>query len=240
MPTAASPRRIAVVTGATRGLGYAIAERLLEDGAEVHVTGTRAGGHGPDGSRYHAVDFTDSTATAAFARTLTELRPNVLINNAGINVISPFADIQVEDFDRIQRVNVTAPFLLCRAAVAAMAERGWGRIVNISSIFGTVSKELRGSYSTSKFAIDGMTAALAAEVARHGILANCVSPGVVDTELTRRVLGETGIRDLLARIPIARLAQADEIARFVVWLAGPENTYISGQNLIIDGGFSRV
>jgi 3-oxoacyl-[acyl-carrier protein] reductase len=121
-----------------------------------------------------------------------------------------------------------------------MRQQRWGRIVNIGSIFGVVSKEFRAPYSASKFALDGMTAALAAEVASEGILANCVSPGVIDTELTRQVLSEAGIAELVTRIPIRRLGKPEEVAALVAWLVGPENTYISGQNIVIDGGFTRV
>jgi 3-oxoacyl-[acyl-carrier protein] reductase len=120
-----------------------------------------------------------------------------------------------------------------------MRERGWGRIVNIASIWSVVSRPGRGSYSASKFALDGLTAALAAEVAADGVLVNCVSPGFVDTELTRSVLGEDGVAQLVSEVPAGRLAQPDEIAALVAWLAGPENTFVSGQNIVIDGGFSR-
>ncbi len=121
-----------------------------------------------------------------------------------------------------------------------MRTRGWGRIVNLASIFGVISKPQRGAYSTSKFALDGMTAALAVEVASEGILANCVAPGFVDTELTHRILGEAGIAELAAATPVGRLARPEEIAELVAWLAGPVNTYLTGQNVVIDGGFTRV
>ncbi len=236
--------RTSLVTGATRGIGHAIAERLLRDGATVTGTGTQSGAKAaqsvPEGVRYEAVDFTDEAATQAFADRLSGAAPDILVNNAGINRISPFGAIDGNDFARIQRVNVWAPFVLMRAVVPAMAERGWGRIVNIGSVFGKVSKEQRAAYSASKFALDGLTAALAAEVAEQGVLANCVAPGFIDTELTRRVLGEDGIRTLTARVPAKRLGTPAEVAAFVVWLAGPENTYISGQNIAIDGGFTRV
>jgi NAD(P)-dependent dehydrogenase (short-subunit alcohol dehydrogenase family) len=230
----------ALVTGGTRGIGLAVASRLRSAGARVFVTGTRAEGVAPEGCSYLRVDFQDSSVTEAFAKEASAMGIDILVNNAGINVISAFDKINLEDFDRIYRVNVRAPFLLCRAVIPAMKDQGWGRIVNISSIFGKVSKEFRGSYSASKFALDGMTAALAAEVARYGILANCVAPGVIDTELTRSVLGQAGIAEIASRIPIGRLGRPEEIAAFVVWLVGPENTYISGQNIAIDGGFTRV
>lgn len=230
----------ALVTGATRGIGKAIAERLLEDGASVIATGTRKDGTPPPGCEYRAADFSDPAAIRAFADEVAGLNIDILINNAGINKIASFAEIDPEDFELIQRVNVTAPFLLCRTVVLGMKEKGWGRIININSIWGTIAKERRGAYAASKFAIDGMTAALAAEIAEFGILANCVAPGFIDTELTRRTMGEDGIAKLLMQVPIRRLGRPEEIANFVSWLAGPENTYISGQNMIIDGGFSRV
>ena len=213
---------------------------MLADGATVSVTGTRPEGKGPAGCAYHAVDFFDQTATAAFVEEIRQREFDVLINNAGINKIAPFAEIDLADFERIQAVNVTAAFQLCQAVLPGMKRKQWGRIVNVSSIFGKIGKELRGSYAASKFALDGLTAALAAEVAVDGILAHCVAPGFVDTELTRSILGDEGIKNLVARVPIGRLAKPEEIAAFVAWLAGPENTFISGQNIAIDGGFTRV
>ena len=232
--------KTALVTGATRGIGHAIASRLLADGATVIGTGRLADGAGPDGSVYKAVDFADPAAAEAFAEEVRTMGVDILVNNAGINKIAPFADIDPADFERIQRVNVTSPFLLCRAAIPAMREKGWGRIINVSSIWGTIAKAQRGAYAASKFGIDGLTAALAAEVAADGILANCVAPGFIDTELTRNTLGAAGMAELAAQVPQQRLGKPEEIANFVAWLAGPENTYISGQNLVIDGGFSRV
>lgn len=232
--------RRALVTGGTRGIGRAIADRLHRDGAGVVVTGLRAEAELPDGWEYHPVDFADQARVTAFADRLPELDLDILVNNAGINVISPFADITIDDFERIQRVNLHAPFQLCRAVVPGLRKKAWGRVVNICSIWGVIGKEHRGSYAASKFALDGLTAALAAEVAGEGVLANCVSPGFVDTELTRRVLGEAGIAELVARVPIRRMAEPAEVAALVAWLAGPENTYVSGQNIVIDGGFTRV
>jgi NAD(P)-dependent dehydrogenase (short-subunit alcohol dehydrogenase family) len=232
--------RRALVTGGTRGIGFAIAERLVRDGAAVTITGREAGGGGPAGSEFVSIDFTNLGATQAFAKVMGGRAFDILVNNAGINKIAPFAEIADEDFLRIQQVNVMAPMLLCKAVVPGMAQRGWGRIVNLSSIWGKVTKAWRGPYSASKFAIDGMTAALAAEVASQGVLANCVAPGVIDTELTRKVLGEDGIRQLTDGIPAKRMGKPEEIAALVAWLCGPENTYISGQNIAIDGGFTRV
>lgn len=232
--------RKALVTGGTRGIGAAIAVRLIAEGADVTVTGTSRSGVGPEGTAFRAVDFVDVEATECFVAEVGRSDYDILVNNAGINKIAPFTEIAPLDFDRIQLVNVRAPFRLCQAVIPHMRERGWGRIVTLSSIFGIISREHRASYSTSKFAVDGMTAALAAEVAQYGILANCVAPGFIDTELTRNVLGVHGMAELAGRVPLRRLGQAEEVASLVSWLCGPENSYISGQNLVIDGGFVRV
>ena len=114
------------------------------------------------------------------------------------------------------------------------------KIVNVTSVLGKIVKSGRGSYAASKFALDGMTAALSAEVAEFGILANCVAPGFIETDMTRSVLGEDGMRELARQVPAQRLGQPEEIAALVAWLVGPDNSYVSGQNIAIDGGFTRV
>jgi 3-oxoacyl-[acyl-carrier protein] reductase len=232
--------RRALVTGGTRGIGWAIAERLVGAGAAVTVTGAHPGGAPPEGCEVRTVDFADAEATEQFAGEIAGEGVTVLVNNAGINTIDLFEEIDPADFDRIQQVNVRAPLLLCQAVLPEMRRSGWGRIVNISSIFGQISRARRASYSASKFALDGLSLALAAEVAAEGILVNCVSPGFVDTDLTRSVLGEAGIAELTAQVPIGRLAKPAEVAELVAWLVGPANTYLTGQNIAIDGGFSRV
>lgn len=228
----------ALVTGGTRGIGRAISELLLAKGADVTVTGRED--RSPRGTDFRGVDLSDRSQAEALADSISKEKWDILVNCAGINRLSPFAEIEPADFDEIMDVNLRVPMLLCRAVAGGMCERQWGRIVNISSIFGVVSKAQRGSYSTSKFALDGMTAALAAEVATHGVLANCVAPGFIDTELTRATLGESGMREMAEQIPAGRLGTAEEVATLVVWLAGPYNTYVSGQSIVIDGGFTRV
>lgn len=205
------------------------------------VTGASPDHRSPDGCDYEQVDFLDLDATSAFAAKHGAAGDvDILVNNAGINAVSPFGEITDEDFDALCRVNLRAPLTLSRAIVPSMRARGWGRIVNLTSIFGVVTREGRASYSTTKFGLDGMSKALAVEVARDGVLVNCVAPGFVDTELTRRVLGEDGIAAMVANVPAGRLAQPDEIAQAVLFLASPSNTFITGQNLIVDGGFTST
>ena len=230
-----------LVTGASRGIGRAIALAFRAEGARV--VGTRTSGDGAGDNACHeylVADFADMEQMRACAAAVRALAPDVLVNNAGINKIAPFAEIDPADFLRIQQVNVVAPFLLCQAVIPGMKARGWGRIVSLSSIWGKIGKEYRASYSTSKFAIDGLTLALAVEHAADGILAICVAPGFTDTELTRRVLGEDGIAALTAMVPARRMGSVEDVAGLVLWLGGPANNYVTGQNIAIDGGFARA
>jgi len=229
-----------LITGASRGIGAEISRAFAERGARVIGTRTSSSETNSPCSDWLIADFADVEQIRSCAEEVEKIGPDVLINNAGINKIGPYTSIDPEDFLRIHQVNVFAPFLLCQAAIPAMKARAWGRIVNISSIWGKIGKEFRAPYAASKFALDGITLALAAEHSQDGILANCVAPGFTDTELTRRVLGEDGIRQLTAMVPIRRMASAHEIASFVAWLGSDENTYITGQNIAIDGGFTRV
>lgn len=229
------------VTGASRGIGHAIAKAFRAEGGWVVGTRTAPGGVADDVCHeWIGADFSDVGQIRACADALRAAEADVLVNNAGINKNAPFVDVSPEDFLNIQQVNVFAPFLLCQAAIPAMKRKGWGRIVNVSSIWGKISMAQRSSYSTSKFALDGMTVALAAEHSADGIMANSIAPGFIDTDLTRRMLGESGIQALVAKVPARRLGQVDEIARLILWLASEENTFVAGQNIAIDGGFTRV
>jgi len=229
-----------LVTGGTRGIGFAVAEAFLEQNSEVHITGTAEKGHGPSGSIYHPCDFTNTKKFEKFCESLNQWGIDILINNVGINKIGAFAQLNPEDFLSIQKVNVYSPFRLIQSVLPGMISKKWGRIVNITSIFGIISKEHRSPYSASKFAMDGMSASLAAEVAKSGVLVNSVAPGFIDTELTRRILGEQGMREMANKVPICRMGRPEEVARLVLWLASNENTFVSAQNIAIDGGFTRV
>lgn len=229
------------VTGASRGIGRGLALAFRAEGA--WVIGTHTGNSiEPDDvcNKWFSADFTDTNQIFACADFLRNSQIDVLVNNAGINKNAPFVDIDPEEFCSIQQVNVFAPFMLCQAAIPSMKRREWGRIVNVSSIWGKISMAQRASYSASKFALDGLTVALAAEHSADGIIANSIAPGFIDTDLTHRMLGDAGIEALVSAVPAKRLGQIDEIARLVLWLASDENTFIAGQNIAIDGGFTRV
>ena len=228
-----------LITGTSRGIGLAIAREFLSGGAEVFGTATSKT-EVNDFAGFCVADFSDRSGIQKCVNFVNEVKPNIVINNAGINAPSSFEEIDSDRFLTIHQVNVLAPMEICRAAVSHMKASGWGRIVNISSVWSKISKEHRAPYSASKFALDGLTLALAIEYAKHNILANCVAPGFVDTDMTRGILGEEGINKLMQVVPIGRLAQPEEIAKFVVWLASESNTYITGQNIAVDGGFTRA
>jgi short-subunit dehydrogenase len=227
-----------LITGVSRGIGKAIATAYASDSYVIGVATTDIK---PDYvNEYIQCDLSDDTQLDTLCNLVAQMNIDMLINNAGINKISPFCEIDPDDFQKIQKINVYAPFRLCQAVLPHMAQTAWGRIVNISSIWGKISRSGRGSYSASKFALDGMTLAIANEYAAQGILANSVAPGFINTEMTQRNLGPSGIAQILAQVPINRLASVEEVANFVCWLGSEQNTYISGQNIAIDGGFTRA
>lgn len=230
----------AVVTGATKGIGRAIAEKLLANGVRVIATGRSPVPSVPDGAEYEAVDFDDADAIEQFASKLAKIEPNILINNAGISLALSFEDTRTEDMLRLFQVNVIAPFRFSQAVLPAMRRNRWGRIVQVGSLAGMMAVPKRTAYCASKFALDGMTVALASEVAQHNVLVNIVAPGFVDTPLARSLRSPEELAENAKAIPMQRLAQPEELAAFVAWMASPENTYISGQNIAVDGGFHRV
>jgi 3-oxoacyl-[acyl-carrier protein] reductase len=228
-----------LVTGTSRGIGRAIAQEFARNGAHVFGTATSESSHS-EFEGFCVADFSTRAGIQQCVEFVGEIQPDIVINNAGINSPASFESIDSDRFLEIQQVNVLAPMEICRAAIPFMVANSWGRIVNISSVWSKISKEHRAPYSASKFALDGLTLALAIEYAQHNVLANCVAPGFVDTDMTRGILGDDGIKNLLKNVPIGRLAQPDEIAKFVVWLASENNTYITGQNIAVDGGFTRA
>lgn len=228
-----------LVTGASRGIGQAIAQQFKNN--NYNVIGTATSKNSLDYLDDCLVcDFTDELTIRKVCDQIKTIKVDILINNAGINKINSFLDIDPKDFRDIQLVNVYAPFLLAQSAIPNMLGQGWGRIVNISSVWGKISKAGRASYSTSKFGIDGLTLSIANEFAAQGILANCVSPGFIDTDMTRKNLGPKGIEQMLSNVPIGRLASIEEVANLVFFLGSDKNSYISGQNIAIDGGFTRA
>ena len=160
-------------------------------------------------------DFLEEKQIHSCADYLKSQKIDILVNNAGFNVNESFSSIDLDVFKKIQQVNLFAPFVLCRSAVSGMEKKGWGRIVNISSIFGKISKAGRAAYSASKFGLDGLTVSLSAEYSSKGIMANCVAPGFIDTALTRRMLKPNEMKELISKVPTARLGEVGEISKLV-------------------------
>lgn len=230
-----------LVTGATRGIGKSVAQLYKEKGYYVIGVASRHLGTRPSYlDEYHQCDFDDEVSLEEFCSLIELEYIDILVNNAGINIIDNFCEIDPYDFQKVQRVNVFAPFRISQSVIPKMLARGWGRIVNISSVWGKISKQGRASYSASKFGIDGLTLAMANEFASKGILCNSVAPGFIDTEMTWKNLGQAGVDKILETVPIKRLAKVEEVANLVYTLGSEQNTYISGQNIAIDGGFTRA
>ena len=240
-----------LITGATRGMGKQFADDFGKFGANLILTGTdidkvealnREAEHGKQSSRkYYAVDFTDSESTKTFVEAIEVYEKiDVCVNNAGINRINFIDETLLEDWKDILKVNLEAPFMITRAVSRLMKKNRYGRIINIASIFGVISKAKRSIYSTAKFGLRGLTVTSAIELAPFNILVNTVSPGFVLTELTKNILSEEEMRNLASQVPIGRFAKPDEISSVILFLASPLNTYLTGQNIVVDGGFVNV
>lgn len=218
-------KKVALITGGSRGIGAAIADEFRKNGYEV-LTPTR-----------HEMDLTDAASIEAYCATIAT-PISTLVNNAGINTIATLDQLTAEALEQMLQINLKAPVQLIRLLRAKLGGEGIGHIVNLSSIWSVVSKEGRIGYTATKSAINGITRTLALELAAENILINSVAPGFVDTALTRQNNTQEQIAALTAAIPLCRLAQPTEIAKAVYFLGSDANSYITGQTLIIDGGYT--
>ncbi|MFH1378783.1 MAG: SDR family oxidoreductase [bacterium] len=232
--------KTAVVTGGTRGIGKAIVLRLRRYGCNVIATGTKRNlkkSQRINGVRYEKLDFLVPESIASFIAVIQKLKNiDILINNAGINIIESIDSLQKENWDKVLQVNLTGPMNISKEIVPLM-KRG-GKILNVSSIWGIMAKEKRHSYAAAKTGLIGLTKTMALDLAARGVLVNALCPGFTITELTRESLSKKEIISLARQIPLKRFAHVDEIAEFAVFLCSDLNTYITGQALVIDGGFS--
>lgn len=237
-------RQFVVITGGTRGIGRALAEAFHAAGAQVVVTGTSPVPPTPPTrlvGEYQPLDLTDAGSTERFCSYLaSQDRVDVLVNNAGINIIKALEELTPDEFDRVARVSYHGPFHLSRAVAPVMRRQGGGRIVNLSSIWSVATKAKRTAYSAAKTGLVGLTRAMAVELAPARILVNALSPGFTLTELTARSLSAEEQTAIAAQIPLQRMAQPEEIAKAALFLASHHNTYMTGQNLVVDGGFTLV
>jgi len=235
--------KIALVTGATRGLGQAIALQLQAQGAQVIGTATTAAGaetitaylNNPS-SRGVQLDVTDDQACDDLIAQLSkEGGPHILVNNAGITRDNLAMRLKDDDFDAVMDTNLRAVFRLSRAVIRPMMKARWGRIINISSVVGYSGNPGQANYAAAKAGVAGMSRALARELGSRNITVNCVAPGFIDTDMTRSLSDEQKTA-LLTQIPLGRLGQSEDIANAVTFLAGPQADYITGTTLHVNGG----
>ena len=243
--------QVAVVTGASRGLGLEMARAIGESGARVYMTArgverleqsvAELKSEGLDAVAL-PFDLADMKACVdAVAQVVSaEGRLDILVNNAGINAWEPLPKATVETWDRVMTTNVRATYLLCREAARAMERTGYGRIVNIGSALAVVGRENVTAYTASKHGVVGLTKAAALEYARDGIRVNAVCPGVIDTPMVQRLIsGREGYEETIAtRQPVGRLGLPQEIAEAVVWLSSDAASFVTGHAMAVDGGFT--
>jgi NAD(P)-dependent dehydrogenase (short-subunit alcohol dehydrogenase family) len=241
--------RIAVVTGASKGIGKAIAISLASEGAKVVLVSrdrsqleeaaAEIAGTGGDAFVFPA-DITSEEQVRALERDVLAGfgQVNILVNNAGINVRKPVEEFTLTDWRLVMDTNVTGAFLMCRSFVPAMKGRGYGRILNLTSMMAHVSLPLRMAYSTSKSALLGMTRALALELAPEGITVNGISPGPVATEMNRPLMENPELgAQLLSNVPLGRWCKVEEIGALAAFLCSDEGGFVTGTDVLMDGGW---
>lgn len=242
--------KVALVTGATRGIGKAIADTLWASGAEVYLTGTKqeeieslnaeVKSQGIERKHYLCVDLSSEFSLKRFLMELDEIpQIDICVNNAGINIVREFTEVPFEEFMKVQQINVFGPRRILNVVVPKMKAKKYGRIVNIASIWSVINRPGRSSYGISKNAIHGLTKALSIELAADNIMVNSVSPGFTMTELTVRTNTPEQLVELGNKVAARRLADPQEQANVVAFLCSEQNSYMTGQNLIVDGGYTN-
>jgi 3-oxoacyl-[acyl-carrier protein] reductase len=239
--------KIAIVTGAGRGIGEAIAKRLAEGGAKVAVvsrteanaakTAEAINGAHPGAAKAYAVDVADFQAVQELGEAIvTDFgKVDILVNNAGVTRDGLSMRMSSEDWDAVVDTNLKGAFNFIRAVQRPMAKQRSGRIINIASVVGITGNAGQANYSASKAGLIGLTKTIARELSGRGITSNVVAPGFIETDMTA-VLPESIRTAVVGKIPLARFGAPDDIAAAVAFLAGPEAGYITGQVLVVDGG----
>ena len=235
--------KIALVTGATRGIGKAIAVALVEQGATVIGTATSESGAqsiteylGVNGKGW-VLDVSSSESVDAVIKEITAEfgAPTVLVNNAGITRDNLMMRMKEDEWDQVINTNLTSVFRVTKACLRGMTKAKFGRVISISSVVGSMGNGGQTNYSAAKAGLEGFSRSLAAEIASRGITVNCVAPGFIETDMTK-VLPEEHKAKLVEKVPSSRLGQPEEIAAAVAFLASNGAAYITGETLHVNGG----
>ncbi len=216
-----------LITGGSRGIGKAIAEVFVKHGYKVEAP------------THKEMDLSDGKSIEDYVKLHKQIRFDVIVNNAGINDIHDIENITDTEIETMFAINLIAPIKLIRGFVGTMKKENYGRIVNIGSIWSVVSKSGRCVYSATKNGIHGVTNTLAVELAQYNILVNTVCPGFTLTELTSKNNTKEQIDEISKEIPMQRMAQPKEIAEVVYFLCSEHNTYLTGQKITVDGGYTE-
>jgi len=239
--------KTALVTGATGGIGGAIARALHAQGATVAISGTRREVLDAMAAelreRVHVIpgDLANKDSVEALVPKAEELmgRLDILVANAGINRDNLLVQLRDEDWEQVLNVNLTATFRLVRAAVKGMMRRRFGRVIGITSVVGVTGNAGQSNYTATKAGMIGMIKSVAAEYAKRGVTANCVAPGFITSPMTDK-LNEKQREAILARVPAARLGTGADVAAAVVYLSSDEAAYVTGQTLHVNGGMAMI
>lgn len=239
--------KTALVTGASGGIGGAIAEALHSAGAKVALSGTREAPLRQLAESLGANAFvlpcnlSDAAQVEALPKQAAEAMGglDILVNNAGITADNLFMRMSDDEWARVLDVNLTSTFRLCRGVLRGMMKARWGRIINISSVVGATGNPGQGNYAAAKAGLVGMSKSLAYEVASRGITVNCVAPGFIETAMTDKLNDEQKGK-ILTQIPAGRMGSSAEIAAAVVYLASQEAAYVTGSTLHVNGGMAMI